>query len=155
MWVESDFDTAAFAEAAASAPTPIPDAAAAGIEAAPVVERTIPVEVDGKRFSVRLWLPDTPASAQSATARRAPRPRAATSAGHGGGDGTISAPMQGTIVKVLVAEGDEVEAGQAVVVLEAMKMENHINAECAGTVAEVRVSSGDTVGTGDVLLVLA
>jgi biotin carboxyl carrier protein len=63
--------------------------------------------------------------------------------------------MQGTIVKVLVAEGDEVEAGQAVVVLEAMKMENHINAECAGTVAEVRVSSGDTVGTGDVLLVLA
>ena len=50
--------------------------------------------------------------------------------------------MQGTIVKVLVAAGDAVEAGQAVLVLEAMKMENHINAETAGTVREVRVARG-------------
>ncbi len=62
--------------------------------------------------------------------------------------------MQGTIVKVLVAAGDTVEVGQAVLVLEAMKMENHINAEKAGTVQEVRVAEGDTVGTGDVLLVI-
>ena len=52
--------------------------------------------------------------------------------------------MQGTIVKVLVAVGDAVEAGQAVLVLEAMKMENHINAETAGTVAEIRVCSRAT-----------
>ena len=70
------------------------------------------------------------------------------------GSGTISAPMQGTIVKVLVAAGDTVEVGQSVLVLEAMKMENHINAEKSGTVAEVRVAEGDTVGTGDVLLVI-
>jgi acetyl-CoA/propionyl-CoA carboxylase biotin carboxyl carrier protein len=62
--------------------------------------------------------------------------------------------MQGTIVKTLVSVGDAVEIGQAVVVLEAMKMENHINAEKAGTVSEVRVSPGDTVGTGDVLVVI-
>ncbi len=62
--------------------------------------------------------------------------------------------MQGTIVKVLVAVGDAVEAGQALLVLEAMKMENHINAETSGTVAEVRVGEGDTVGTGDILVVV-
>ena len=62
--------------------------------------------------------------------------------------------MQGTIVKVLVAVGDEVEAGQAVLVLEAMKMENNISVETAGTVTEVRVAEGDTVGTGDVLVVV-
>ena len=72
----------------------------------------------------------------------------------GGGDGTVSAPMQGTIVKVLVAQGDAVEPGQALLVLEAMKMENHINAERGGTVKEVRVAAGDTVGTGDVLIVI-
>ena len=62
--------------------------------------------------------------------------------------------MQGTIVKVLVAVGEAVEEGQALVVLEAMKMENHINAERSGTVSEVRVSTGDTVGTGDVLVII-
>ena len=74
--------------------------------------------------------------------------------GGAAGSGTISAPMQGTIVKVLVAEGDAVEVGQSVLVLEAMKMENHISAEKAGTVKEVRVAAGDTVGTGDVLVVI-
>ena len=62
--------------------------------------------------------------------------------------------MQGTIVKVLVNVGDTVEAGQSLLVLEAMKMENHINAEQGGTVAEVRVDAGDTVGAGDVLLII-
>jgi acetyl-CoA/propionyl-CoA carboxylase biotin carboxyl carrier protein len=62
--------------------------------------------------------------------------------------------MQGTIVKTLVSVGDEVAAGQAVVVLEAMKMENQVNAEKAGTVTEVRVAAGDNVGTGDVLMVI-
>jgi biotin carboxyl carrier protein len=62
--------------------------------------------------------------------------------------------MQGTIVKLLVSEGDTVEAGQAVLVLEAMKMENHVNTERGGTVKEIRVHAGDTVGTGDVLVVI-
>ena len=62
--------------------------------------------------------------------------------------------MQGTIVKVLVEEGQEVAAGEGVVVLEAMKMENQINAGTAGTVKEIRVAAGDTVGGGDVLAVI-
>jgi acetyl-CoA/propionyl-CoA carboxylase biotin carboxyl carrier protein len=63
--------------------------------------------------------------------------------------------MQGTIVKVLVQVGETIEAGQPVVVLEAMKMENQIQAERAGTIAEIRVSAGDTVGAGDVVVVIA
>ena len=62
--------------------------------------------------------------------------------------------MQGTIVKVLVNVGDTVEIGQPLCVLEAMKMENHINAETAGTVKEIRVKPGDTVGAGDVVAVI-
>ena len=62
--------------------------------------------------------------------------------------------MQGTIVKVLVAVGDAVEVGQAVCVLEAMKMENQITAEKAGTVTEIKVAAGDTVGAGDVVVVI-
>jgi acetyl-CoA/propionyl-CoA carboxylase biotin carboxyl carrier protein len=62
--------------------------------------------------------------------------------------------MQGTIIKVLVAVGDTVEAGQAVCVLEAMKMENNIAAGKAGTVKEVRVKPGDTVGSGDVVVII-
>ena len=62
--------------------------------------------------------------------------------------------MQGTIVKVLVKEGDEVDVGQAVCVLEAMKMENNVNADRAGTVTEIRVAAGDAVGPGDVIAVI-
>jgi acetyl-CoA/propionyl-CoA carboxylase biotin carboxyl carrier protein len=60
--------------------------------------------------------------------------------------------MQGTIVRVMVAVGDTVEVGQAVCVLEAMKMENNVNSEKAGTVTAVRVEPGDTVSAGDVVV---
>jgi acetyl-CoA/propionyl-CoA carboxylase biotin carboxyl carrier protein len=60
--------------------------------------------------------------------------------------------MQGTIVKVLVEEGQAIEVGETVVVLEAMKMENNINAETGGTVKAVKVAVGDPVGTGDVVV---
>ncbi|MGZ8764285.1 MAG: biotin/lipoyl-containing protein [Acidimicrobiia bacterium] len=126
-------------------------------EPEPLTARTVPVEVDGKRFSVKLWLPDAPVAALTAAGAtgKAGRPKpAGVGSGAGAGGGTISAPMQGTIVKVLVAVGDTVEVGESMLVLEAMKMENHLSAEMAGTVAEVRVSAGDTVGTGDVLLVV-
>ena len=62
--------------------------------------------------------------------------------------------MQGTIVKVMVAEGDAVEAGDPIVVLEAMKMENNVCAEKSGTVTEIRVAEGDAVGGGDVVAVI-
>ena len=63
--------------------------------------------------------------------------------------------MQGTVVQVLVEPGERVEAGQAVCVLEAMKMENNIVSQVAGTVVEVRVTPGSSVGAGDVVAVVA
>jgi acetyl-CoA/propionyl-CoA carboxylase biotin carboxyl carrier protein len=152
-WVEDEFDTTTFA--GTTQPVAVTTADETDTTPTALVERTVPVEVNGKRFSVRLWLPDAPVNAGGGAARRTPRPRPAAAGSAGGaGDGVISAPMQGTIVKVLIAEGDEVEAGQALLVLEAMKMENHINALAGGTVKEIRVEAGDTVGPGDVLLVL-
>jgi len=154
-WVEEEVDPALFAE---GTPAPVPVAPGTDADGVQLEERTIPVEVDGKRFSVRVWLPETPAGGDAAgrggsRGGKVSKPRVAAGGG-AGGDGTVSAPMQGTIVKVLVAQGDTVEPGQSLLVLEAMKMENHINAEGGGTVKEVRVAAGDTVGTGDVLIVI-
>ena len=123
------------------------------------VPRRSTVEVNGKRFDVTVWVPESDAPADAGGSRRAParkRSRATTSAGAGigGGGGDVTAPMQGTIVKVLVEPGQVIGAGDAVVVLEAMKMENQISAERAGTVRELKVAAGDTVGQGDVLAVI-
>jgi acetyl-CoA/propionyl-CoA carboxylase biotin carboxyl carrier protein len=149
-WVEDEVDAASFREA----PAPEATAVDGAEEAEPLLERTIPVEVDGKRYSVKLWMPET-AGTSAAPKKRSARPRPGAGASGGtSGSGTIVAPMQGTIVKVLVAAGDAVEVGESVLVLEAMKMENHISADKTGTVKEVRVGAGDTVGTGDVLLVI-
>ena len=90
----------------------------------------------------------------SPTGKANPRPRPARSAGSSSSNGTISSPMQGTIVKILVSVGDKVEIGQALLVLEAMKMENQINSESAGVIKELRVEAGATVGAGDVLVVI-
>jgi acetyl-CoA/propionyl-CoA carboxylase biotin carboxyl carrier protein len=62
--------------------------------------------------------------------------------------------MQGTVVKVLVSVGQNVEIGEAVIVLEAMKMENSILAEKAGVIKELKVKPGDTVGSGDIVAVI-
>src|SRR5262249_4547431 len=123
---------------------------------------TTTVEVNGKRFVVRLWVPETPAVVASAAgpaagpaARKSARASAAGAVGgRGTGRGDVAVPMQGTIVKVLVEVGQEVEAGQPVVILEAMKMENQITAERAGTVTDIKVAAGDTVGSGDVVVVI-
>jgi acetyl-CoA/propionyl-CoA carboxylase biotin carboxyl carrier protein len=119
----------------------------------PLVERSTTVEVNGKRFSVKMWVP---ASAGIAAAPTARRKRSAAGGGGGSlGSGDVTVPMQGTIVKVLVEVGQAVEVGQGVVVLEAMKMENQISADKAGTIAEIKVAVGDKVGGGDVVAVIA
>ena len=69
-----------------------------------------------------------------------------------GGAGSINAPMPGTILQILVAEGDAVSSGQPLMVLEAMKMENNITATAAGTVKAIAVSPGQSVETGQHLL---
>jgi acetyl-CoA/propionyl-CoA carboxylase biotin carboxyl carrier protein len=151
-WVETNIDWA-------TVDGPKPAAAPLAEDEAPRVQRDVDVEVDGRRFKVRLWVPDLGpvAAAGAAPQAKAARPRPSSSASGGGaaGSGSVAVPMQGTIVKVLVEVGDAVEAGQAVCVLEAMKMENNIMAEKAGTVAEVKVKPGDTVGAGDVVVVIA
>ena len=77
--------------------------------------------------------------------------------GHSGGhDGpkAIKASMPGRVVRILASRGEEVEAHQSVVVIEAMKMQNELKSPKAGTVAELRVAPGDTVAAGDVLAVI-
>jgi len=116
----------------------------------PTVRRDISVEVDGKRFSVSMWVPEA-----APAAGRAPSRSKRSGAGSGAsGSGEVTVPMQGTIIKVLVAVGDTVEAGEGVCVLEAMKMENTVAAGKGGMVTEVRVSPGDSVGSGDVVAVI-
>ncbi|MDQ3954143.1 MAG: acetyl-CoA carboxylase biotin carboxylase subunit [Actinomycetota bacterium] len=108
-----------------------------------VAMRRLAVEVDGKRFEVT-------ARERLETATRPRKPKAPKAAGQIGGGGTeiLSAPMQGTIVKVLVSKGQKVEAGEAVCVLEAMKMENSILATAPGTVEELKVEAGQSVQAG-------
>jgi acetyl-CoA/propionyl-CoA carboxylase biotin carboxyl carrier protein len=104
------------------------------------------VELDGRRVPVRLWgdlaAPPEPPAAASHAVQHA-------------GAGAVMAPMQGTILQVMVEEGQDVRAGDVVCVLEAMKMENHIAATSDGTVANVAVSAGDVVDTGQVLISLS
>ena len=147
-WVEEKLDLSGLE-------APKPPAPAEGDDA-PLVQRNTTVEVNGKRFDVKMWVPDVPMVA-AGPAKAAKKPARAAHGGDaaGSGSGNVEVPMQGTIVKVLVEVGQEVEAGQAVVVLEAMKMENQITAEKAGTVKEIKVKAGDTVGAGDVVVVIA
>ena len=142
-WVEERLDL--------SGVTRFGAAAAADTDAEPLVERATTVEVNGKRFAVKLWVPESAGTAAAAPSKKK-RERAATSGGSSGGSGDVAVPMQGTIVKILVEVGQQVEAGQGVVVLEAMKMENQINADIAGTIAEIKVTPGQTVGGGDVVV---
>jgi len=116
------------------------------------VLREVTAEVGGRRYQVRLWVPDVASGPRVAAAKAPAKRRGAT--GSAAGTGTITVPMQGTIVKVLVAVGAVVEAGQTICVLEAMKMENAINADKSGTVREIRVAAGDLVGGGDVVAVI-
>jgi acetyl-CoA/propionyl-CoA carboxylase biotin carboxyl carrier protein len=116
--------------------------------------RTVTVEVDGKRFEVEVHGLASFGSAETRSAK--PAAPAAESKLRTRADGTerVTAPMQGTIVKAAVKAGDVVKAGDLLIVLEAMKMENHINSPRDGTVAEVNVKAGQNVETGTVLLVV-
>jgi acetyl-CoA/propionyl-CoA carboxylase biotin carboxyl carrier protein len=113
-----------------------------------LIRRELEVEVNGKRFDVAMWVPD----AAAAKPRR--RANTAGSGAGGAGNGQITVPMQGTIVKIEVEVGQIVEAGDTLVVLEAMKMENNIASDVAGTVTEIKIATGDSVGGGDVIVVI-
>ncbi|GIU85343.1 MAG: acetyl-CoA carboxylase biotin carboxylase subunit [Acidimicrobiales bacterium] len=147
-WLAEKLDLTGVRSAAAASLTE-------GDEKVPV---DLDVEVNGRRFNVRVWSDDTVLSASGGgQPARKPRPRTrqirASSTGSSDG-GAVTVPMQGTIVKVLVSEGDSVEAGDTVCVLEAMKMENNVTAPRAGRVKQLRVSPGDSVSSGDVVAVI-
>ena len=80
--------------------------------------------------------------------------RARKSAGAGEGRQNIAAMMPGKVVRVLVAQGDEVEAGQGLIVVEAMKMQNEMKSPKAGRVIEVKTKPDATVAAGEVLMVI-
>ncbi len=94
-----------------------------------------------------------PAAAPVATPKAAPAPAAAPkAAAPAAGAVAVKAPMPGNILDVKVASGAAVKAGDVLVILEAMKMENEIVAPQDGTVSSVNVNKGDTVNSGDVLV---
>ena len=74
--------------------------------------------------------------------------------GHGAGRDAVVSPMQGTVLAIEVAEGEEVRAGQVLCIVEAMKMENEVHAPRDGTVRELSVAAGEPVTTGQVICVL-
>ncbi|HUW17393.1 MAG TPA: biotin carboxylase N-terminal domain-containing protein [Actinomycetes bacterium] len=138
-WIETEFDNTV---------TPF-DGAAAEAGPTPARER-VTVEVDGKRLEVVLPAglgSGIPAAGTAAAPRRASRRKAGAAAS---GD-ALTTPMQGTIVKIAVAEGDQVESGQLVVVIEAMKMEQPLNAHKTGTVSALNAELGQTLSSGAVI----
>ena len=86
--------------------------------------------------------------------RRPPR-RSERSGGAGGGGDTLASPIQGTVLRVAVEAGAEVQEGALIAVIEAMKMENEITAHKAGTVSELPISVGASVTTGDTIAVIS
>jgi acetyl-CoA/propionyl-CoA carboxylase biotin carboxyl carrier protein len=125
-------------------------AASDGISPAALRERRIYAELAGRRYELNLLVPEPP---YAELARRR-KERDARLAGHGRAEEAVVSPMQGTVLSVEVAEGDEVEAGQVLCVVEAMKMENVIAAHRAGRVAELSVAAGQPVKTGQVICIV-
>ena len=118
------------------------------------------VTLNGKEYAVevsngsaQIVTAAAPKAAPAPTPKAAPAPAAPTAAVPAGAT-KVEAPLPGNVFKVLVKTGDKVTKGQAVVVLEAMKMENEVFAPCDGTVASVNVSEGGTVNTGDVMITI-
>ncbi len=115
----------------------------------PTRERLVAVEVDDRAYTVRLHLTEAP------WAELARRRRERGAGLDAGGDGAVASPMQGTVLKVEVAEGDTVEAGQVLCVVEAMKMENEIDAPRSGIVRRLGVAVGEQVTNGQLICVVA
>lgn len=113
------------------------------------------VEVEEIKDGVQPVAPavQRPAAAPAPAAPVAAAPKAAPEVAVAGA-GTVSAPMPGTVLDIMVKEGDVVKSGQVCVILEAMKMENELPAPCDGTVKSVNVTKGASVNTADVLVVI-
>jgi acetyl-CoA/propionyl-CoA carboxylase biotin carboxyl carrier protein len=131
------------------------------------LEQEYTVEVSGKRFAVKVSGPSgtgaggtlaggAPAGADGAALRQAPRRAARAASGANGHSGdTLTSPLQGTVFKVAVEQGQTVEEGALICVIEAMKMENEITAHKSGVIVQLAVAVGAAVSTGDTLAVIS
>ena len=139
-WIETEFNNTIKAYVGAG-----------GGEAEENERQSVVVEVNGKRLAVTLPAGLGAVSAGGGAKGAGPKKRSAKkAAGHAGGDALV-APMQGTIVKVEVEEGQDVKEGDLIVVLEAMKMEQPLNAHKSGKITGLKAEPGTTVPTGTVL----
>jgi len=119
-----------------------------------VVAREYKVEVGGKLFDVRVFAPPGAGRSGPAGMRRPPKRERKAGGGGGASSEELVSPLQGTVLKVAVEKGAEVEEGALICVIEAMKMENEITAHRPGTVAELNVAEGASVSSGDVIAVI-
>jgi acetyl-CoA/propionyl-CoA carboxylase biotin carboxyl carrier protein len=139
-WIETEFDNQI-----------APFAGGASPDVAEEPRETVVVEVGGKRLEVSLPAGFGGGGGGASTRKAAPKRSGSRKAVSAASGDSLTAPMQGTIVKVAVADGDTVEAGQTVVVLEAMKMEQPLNAHKAGTVSGLSAEVGAVVTSGTVI----
>src|SRR5215211_4460767 len=146
VFVSGDYTTGFVAERLVGMEIEAPSVVGVG-EAPGKESREVEVEVNGKLFRVRVY-------EEARRERERPRRKGGVTQRATMGGGSVLAPMQGTIVKVLVEEGQEVAADDAVCLLEAMKMESEIRAQRSGRVREVLVEAGQTVRSGEPLVVL-
>jgi acetyl-CoA/propionyl-CoA carboxylase biotin carboxyl carrier protein len=135
---------------------PAPTTPAGEDEEAEMVEQTYAVEVSGRRFDVRVVGPpfagggaaaSDGSGATAGTTRKAPK-RGERKSASGGGPDTLPSPLQGNMWKVLVKQGDEVQEGQLLCIIEAMKMENEITAHKSGTIVELPITEGAPIQAG-------
>ena len=144
-------------------PTDIPPVDGAAVHPTPdreeddaeLTERRFLAEVDGRRFDVRLrYEAMGPASTSAPTAPRKKRRSGSGASAADAPDEAVTTPMQGTVLRVLVAQDQAIEEGQVICIVEAMKMENEVAAHRAGTLTELRVTEGDTVEADQVIAVV-
>jgi acetyl-CoA/propionyl-CoA carboxylase biotin carboxyl carrier protein len=134
-------------------PPPAPEAPEAG----PVAERAMVAEVGGRRFDVRLFIPEKdlgPAGAPAPTRKRERRGGGHHGSAGGGATGEVHSPMQGTVLSVAVEAGREVAEGDVICIVEAMKMENEVTAHTGGTISAVNVEAGQSVAADEVIAVI-
>jgi len=122
---------------------------AASSDGAATRGRRLTLELDGRRYEVEALVPEPP---HAELARR--RRERVSGGGHTGAKDAVVTPMQGTVLAVEVAEGDEVAPGQVICIVEAMKMENEITAHRAGIVTDLSVEPGQAVSNGQVVCVV-
>ncbi len=143
---------------------PVDAGASAGEDEEEPIQQSYTVEVSGKRFEVKVIGPALAGAAAitasngagpAAGARKPPRRSERAAGGGGGGGDTLASPIQGTVLKVAVEAGAEIEEGALVCVIEAMKMENEITAHKSGKLAELPIAVGSSVASGDTIAVIS